>query len=574
MKQAVLVGMPNCGKSSLFQRLTGKHVKTGNRAGVTVEALSARVRGCDWTLTDLPGIRSADPVSEDEIVTADFLRRNAPDLVIAVLDATAFSDQYPLLSDLHRRFFPSRPVLWVLNFCDELESIPSVQALESFRPLAVLCVSARTGAGVDRLRAVFGSDVLLPVPFLAPPAFRERLEICIGPPSHEKVGNTLRWDRLLLHPALGFPAFFLLMSGILFLTFGPPGEFLTDRFCALCLSPLRRLADSLLPDACWWAALLRDGVLGGVGAIAGFFPRLLLLFLLQTFLEQSGYLARASRLFDPFMRRLGLRGDAITPLLLGFGCSVPAILCTRGMKDADARRRCTCFLPVVACSARIPLCLLISDTYFPGAGWLLCALLWVLSGVLFLFFCALTARWERCPVPDCHTDPLPRLRMPSLPSMLGAVREQFLHFLSRAGGIIFLTSVGVWLLSHFRPGMAGMVPVEESALAALGGLLAPLLKPLGLNDWRIASALLSGIGAKEATLSTLGVLLGAGTAQTDLSAVLLASGILNRRSALSLLFFYLFYFPCAATLTVQSRPRRLLLPLAFAYLLAMILYQI
>lgn len=571
MKQAVLIGPPNCGKSSLFRLLTGKRARTGNRAGVTVEALSAPVPGSDWLLTDLPGLRAPDASSEDESVTVSFLRERTPDLVIAVCDATALSVQYPLLRAFHRALFPAVPAVLVLNFCDELERFPTPEDLSAL-PFPVLPLSARSGEGVERLRALFLPGARLPGAGVLPVSSARRLCAAVGAVSVRRIQNVARWDRVLLHPVSGGILFGILMASILWLVFGRFGNFLTDRFTALCVHPLAALFGGL-PVSGWLRSLLCEGILGGVGAILGFFPRLLLLFLLQTFLEQSGYLARAARLFDPLLSRFGLRGDAVTPLLLGFGCTVPAVLCTRGMKDACARRRCACYLPTVACSARIPLCLAVSDAFFPGHGWWICALLWVLSGLVFLSFCALDAKLRHAGTqPDCHGDALPMLRLPSVSDLLGAACEQLSHFFSRAGGLILLTSVGIWLLSHFCPGQAGTVPVERSALAVIGGFLSPLLSPQGLNDWRMVSALLSGIGAKEATLSTLGVLLGAEGG--DVGGALLASGVLTARSALSLLVFYLFYFPCTATLTVQKRPRRLLCPLLFAYLASALVYRI
>lgn len=571
MKQAVLVGPPNCGKSSLFRLLTGKRARVGNRAGVTVEALSASVPGSDWVLTDLPGLRALSASSEDESVTVSFLRERSPDLVIAVCDATAFSVQYPLLRELQRVLFPAVPAVLVLNFCDELERFPSPQALSAI-PFAVLALSARSGEGMDRLRALFLPGARLPAAGIPLHASLLRLSAAVGSASARRVQRVARWDRVLLHPVSGGILFGILMASILWLVFGRFGNFLTDRFTDLCVRPLAALF-AALPVSGWLRSLLCEGVLGGVGAILGFFPRLLLLFLFQNFLEQSGYLSRAARLFDPLLSRFGLRGDAVTPLLLGFGCTVPAVLCTRGMKDACARRRCACYLPTVACSARIPLCLAVSDAFFPGNGWWICALLWVLSGAVFLSFCALDAKLRHTGAPqDCHGDALPMLRLPSVSDLFGAACEQLSHFFSRAGGLILLTSVGIWLLSHFRPGQAGTVPAERSALAAIGGFLSPLLAPQGLNDWRIVSALLSGIGAKEATLSTLGVL--AGAEGGEVGGALLASGILTARSALSLLVFYLFYFPCAATLTTQKRPRRWLYPLLFAYVASAVIYRI
>ncbi len=573
MRQAVLVGAPNCGKSSLFRLLTGKHVRVGNRAGVTVEALTARVAGSDWLLTDLPGLRTLTPQSEDERVTVDFLHANRPDLVLAVCDATCFAAQYPLLCEMNRALFPAVPTVLVLNFCDELERVPSVERLSALSRVPFLPLSARSGAGIERVRTLFDAEAEPPKAENLSRALLAPLSEAVGPIRGRRSRTVAAWDRALLRPAVGFPLFFLLMAAVLWLVFGPLGTLLSDGFSALCLVPLSALFGRI-PAAAWVRSLLTDGILGGVGAILGFFPRLLLLFLIQTFLEQSGYLSRAARLFDPLFRRFGLRGDAVTPLLLGFGCSVPAVLCTRGMRDGCARRRCACYLPAVACSARIPLCLTVAEAFFGQNGWWVCALLWVLSGVIFLLFCALDARLSRVKaVPRSHSDALPLLRLPSVSDLLGAVFEQLAHFFSRAGGPILLTSVGVWGLSHFRFGQVGMVSVDQSMLAVLGGFLAPLFRPFGCGDWRIVSALLCGIGAKEATLSVLGVLLGEGT-PTGIGAALSASGILSARSALSLMVFYLFYFPCAATLVVQPRPRRLLLPLLFAYAAAVVVYWV
>lgn len=573
MKQAVLIGPPNCGKSTLFRLLTGKHVPTGNRAGVTVEASTAPIPGTDWQLTDLPGIRSANPSSADEEVTVQTLASVQPDLVLAVADATALAAQYPILLALHDRYFPAVPTVLLLNACDELERPVSASALQRFLPASILPLSAQTGMGIDALRALFRSPERLPTAAFLPPERLLELLQRVGGVSKARTRTVARWDRWLLHPILGFGIFALVSVTILWLTFGAVGSFLTDRFCAFCLSPLFALVRRLvLPE--WLRALLTEGLLGGVGAVLEFLPRMLLLFLLQTFLEQSGYLARAARLFDPVLKRFGLRGDAITPLLLGFGCSVPAVLCTKGMKDRRAGARCACFLPTVACSARIPLCITVSNAFFPGDGWWICALLWLASGVCFLLFCLLDARpWQASAPACCHWDDLPRLRLPSAAEWLNATCEQLVHFFTRAGGTILLTALAVWLLSHTRLGRPGLVPVSDSLLAQLGGWLAPLLAPIGLQDWRLVAALLAGLGAKEATLSTLGVLLETGGAQ-GVGTALLSSGLLSARSAFSFLVFYLLYAPCTATLSVQPRPRKWLLPLGFAYLLALAVYRL
>ena len=397
----------------------------------------------------------------------------------------------------------------------------------------------------------------------------------LGPVRARTRRRSERLDRLFLRPACGVPLFCLLMAGVLFLTFGPVGETLSAGFSRLLLALPAALVARLPSGAPeWLRSLLREGVLGGVGAVLSFLPRLALLFFFQAALEQSGLLARVNRLADPLLRRFGLRGDAVTPLLLGFGCSVPAVLCTRGMKDARARERCARFVPAVACSARMPLCLTVADCCFPGAGWMVCGAVWLFSGRCFLGFCALTAGRGRRSPPALHADPLPRWRLPAPRELAGSVLEQVLHFAGRAGGLILLFSVLVWLLSSFRPGQAAPVAPGQSLLAALGGAMAPLLRPIGLGDWRIAAALLAGVGAKEAALSTLGVLLGGGA--RPLSEAIAASGLLTPASALSLLVFYTLYFPCAATVAVLGRGQRrwLWLPLVFAYLLAFLVFRL
>lgn len=590
-----MLGMPNCGKSSIYHLLTGKRVPTGNRAGVTVESDAAPVIGSGKhvLLTDLPGIRSCRPASEDEAVTLRYIQSHTPDLLIAVLDATDIERQLPPICELLQAAHAAN-LLIVLNFCDELEQFPDRECLTRALGMPVLAVSARTGHGIEALLATVRTLAYRehsractdPLSEKAPidcslcrmehtcAAALRRLSECLPPVSSKRQNATRKIDRLLLRPAIGIPLFLVLMLLILWLTFGAPGEALTSGFCSCVLTPLsfliRRLSQSA-PE--WLSLLLVNGVLGGVGAVLSFLPRLLLLFLFQALMEQSGFLARMTRLFDPMLRKFGLRGDAVTPLMLGFGCSVPAILCTRAMKDCAARRRCASLLPAVACSARMPLCLLISNTFFPRAGWAVCALVWLLSGVCFLCFCALAAKWERrTAMPEQHADTLPRWRVPDGRELIAEVWAQALHFLTRAGGTILLFSLLICLLSGFRPGTPGPVSPEESILADIGRVLSPVFLPTGFGDWRLIAALLAGIGAKEASLSTLGILLG----DRPLGETLLASGILTPASAVSFLIFYTLYFPCVATVSALRREERRLLwlPPVFAYLLAAAFFQI
>ena len=215
MRQAGLVGAPNCGKSSLFRLLTGKHVRVGNRAGVTVEALTARVAGSDWLLTDLPGLRAVAPQSEDERVTVGFLHANPPDLVLAVCDATCFAAQYPLLCEMNRALFPSVPTVLILNFCDELERIPSANALTVLSRVPFLPLSARSGMGVEQVRTLFADGAELPKVGLLSRALLAPLSAAVGSVRSRRRRAVAAWDRALLHSAVGFPLFFALMTAVL-----------------------------------------------------------------------------------------------------------------------------------------------------------------------------------------------------------------------------------------------------------------------------------------------------------------------------------------------------------------------
>lgn len=591
MKTIALFGMPNCGKSSLFNLLSGGHAPTGNRAGVTVTAQSVPLplpgvaEPC--RLTDLPGIRSLSPSSADERAALAALDANhAPDLLLFVCDATDLPRQRELFTGLLSFLSAHRlciPILFVLNFCDELKAFPDGERVREILGLPSAAVSARTCRGIDRLKRQIAEQLAAPCsrcaslcrcPRIGEAEF-DRLERFLGGVREPLLQRTRVLDNILLRPLTGIPLFLLLTAGILFAVFGAPGDFLCDRFRSLLLDPLFAWignATASLPP--FWHRFLCGGILGGVGAVLDFLPRLTLLFFLQSLLEQTGALARLSRLADRPLSAVGLRGDAMTPLLLGFGCNVPAILCTRSMKDGDAAKRCASCLPVVACSARMPLCFAVADAFFGNRGWIVCALIWVYSALFFLLLCALFRRLSGARGRGLrHEDPLPRWRFPSPTELLSSLLENLSHFLLRVGGTVFFLSVLIFFLTSVGAGFA-ILPEGEtdgSFLAAASRAIAPLLAPLGFGNWQTCAVLLSGFGAKEASLSTLGILLGTGS---PVSASLASSGFLSARSAVPFLLFYSTSFPCAATVAALRAEKRGLLPLLpiflFSYLFAMI----
>lgn len=594
--RAVLVGAPNCGKSSLFNRLTGGHAYVGNRAGVTVGASAGRIsaarlpRAGGAQLIDLPGIRSLTPQGGDEEISCYVLLATAataapdapvpmstppPDLIINVLCATTLERCIALTLEL-REALPGRPMLCVVNMCDELErggERLELERLEQRLGLPCVAVSAATGAGLDRLYA--RADALLvqhdgrtgPA---APTSRSARARLaaqiaaeCVRParPRPADVTGatgpaprstlTDRVDRLLTHPIWGFAILLAVMAAMFTIIFGPPGDRLTALLEAVLLrlpeAGVEWLCDRGLPTAA--QLILRRWLLGGVGAVLSFLPKIMLLYLLLALLEDSGYLARAAYLADPLTRRFGLSGHSFISVVLAFGCSVPAIAATRTLSDRAERRRCTMLLPLIPCSARLPMYLLLSGVATGGAvtapRYLLLLALYLLPCAVFLVLSALLRRGQSLPP---FIVELPRYRLPRPGVVLHGSLYQCGDFLRRAAGTVFLSSGVVWLLSALTPTLRLTDDPELSLLAAAAGLLTPLLRPLGLRDWRLTAALLAGICAKEGAVATLGVLTpGSGALTARLAACL------SPASAVSLGVFYSMYLPCAATIAAMRR---------------------
>lgn len=601
MKTIALVGSPNCGKTTLFNAVTGLHQHVGNWAGVTVERKEGTQNGLKWV--DLPGVYALSPYSAEEKVTIDYLSGGDYDEILQIVDATALARGLYLTHQLTQL---SRPMTIALNMMDECRKrgiTIDTEKLSARLGIRVLPMSARDGTGVPELLRALKDGAKTPksppsAPYTAiiqrmksampagnlPPEFRawKALEgdemgaaeaaragqaqlraqsgisaaaaisalryawaddLCAavrqGNPDNPTRADAI--DALVLHPVLALPILAGLLALMLSLAFGRFGSGLSDGLTNIILM-IQSALDGVLRH--WQVAealrrLIVEGLMTGVGSVVSFLPMLLILFACLSMLEDSGYMARAAFLMDRPMRALGLSGRSFIPLLLGFGCSVPAALSARSMRGERDRRFTLLMIPFVSCSAKMPVFAALS-TLLPGGAWMIFALC-----ALGISLAALIAQILRKTVfpgeSAAFVMELPPYRLPLMSSVLRKVLRRTGEFLSRACSVILLSSVVVWLIGRFTWTGAWAASTQESILGSIAGAIAPIFAPLGFGSVAVTAALLTGLLAKESIISTLAVLAGQGSIRAVLSASLPTPA-----AALALMTFVLLYPPCAA----------------------------
>lgn len=631
-----LAGNQNCGKTTLFNRLTGSNQHVGNFPGVTVDRKDGEIKNhADTLITDLPGIYSMSPYSNEEIVTRKFLLDEKPKGIINIIDASNIERNLYLTMQLMEL---NIPMVVALNMMDEVRKNGGsvlVNEMEQLLGVPVIPISAAKNEGIEELtdhalhiakyrecpgrqdfcishgtseqtavhRCIHAIMHLIedhaeaaeiPIRFAASKLIegdslvedklklsqneKEMIEhiivqmeqergldraaaiadmrfhfiksICqqtvIKPSESKEHARSIKIDKILTGKYTAIPSFIAIMGLVFWLTFSVIGKGLSN-LLDLGISHLTTLVDGLLTKANIndvLHSLIIDGIFNGVGNVLNFLPIIVTLFFFLSLLEDSGYMARVAFVMDKLLRKAGLSGRSIVPMLIGFGCTVPGVMASRTLSSERDRKMTILLTPFMSCSAKLPIYGFFAAAFFPNNSAIVMILLYAL-GIATAVFMAMIMKlsiFKGEPVPFVME--LPNYRMPSAKSVCQLLWEKAKDFLQRAFTVIFIATIVIWFLQTFDTKFNLVENSQDSILATIAGFIAPIFKPLGFGDWRISTALITGFMAKESVVSTLSVLLGSGVKITS---------ILTQLGAASLLVFCLLYTPCVAAIASIKR---------------------
>ena len=585
------IGNPNCGKTTLFNAYTGANLKVANWPGVTVERKEGRLEynGREYKLVDLPGIYSLGAHTPEERVSRDYILSGGVDMLVNVADASTLERSLYLTLQLLEL---GKPVVLALNMMDIVRKRGlkiNMRLLSELLGVPVVPVSAREKAGLDDLIGAVadyrGGRDHRPLHANGVAGPQQRYKIIENIAVRVVAGGgaldfTGRADRLLTHKVLGLPIFLLIMAGVFFCTFAV-GDWLKDYFGVLLYFAGRLVSAGLIAVRAHGLvySLVIDGVMAGVGGMLSFLPNIFILFLALALLEDSGYMARVAYIMDGIMGRFGLSGKACLPLLLGFGCTVPAVMASRTLESRRDRLRVMLLAPFMSCSAKLPVYVLFTGLFFPGRAVIILYSMYITGVLVAALSAAAVNKISGGKQEHMLLIELPEYKMPGAQVIFIYIWDKVKDYLSRAGTVILAASVILWLVLNFGPsGHTGDISGSFGAL--LGYYITPVLEPAGLGWWQVGAALLAGLAAKEIVAASFMVLFAADSAG-GLAAALsdIGFGALN---AYALMVFCVLYPPCVAALAVIKRESGSWRWLAFvagfqvgvAWLAAVLIYRV
>lgn len=662
MISIALAGNPNCGKTTLFNALTGSNQYVGNWAGVTVEKKTGKTKDGKFNIIDLPGIYSLSPYSMEEIVSRDYIIKEKPQAIINIIDGTNIERNLYLSVQLVELGIP---MVLVINMMDDVKAQGTTIDtcyLSKLMGMPIIPISARKGDNIDEvlrqieyvvnnnitppeinfdtntqnaLNAIFSEiyseNKNIPYSFYSSKilegdkrvikelklsekqsknveAIAKRYEntgeygdretmladaryrfiedvtkkCVVKGKSDEKLTVSDKIDLIVTNRFLALPIFLLIMMIIFSLTFGSVGTFLSDlieKFFGNILSPAVENFLDKVDSPQWTASLIINGIINGVGGILTFLPQIAILFLCLSILEDSGYMARAAFITDRFLRKLGLSGKSFIPMIMGFGCTTPAVMATRTQENINERRMTILLIPFMSCGAKLPIYALFAGVFFAAHQGLIVFSMYIIGFLLAIIIGLILKKTYFKSNQAPFIMELPAYRLPLISSVLKNTWDKCKGFLIKAGTIIFAMSIIIWLLQSFTPTLHYTDDSSVSLFAYLGGLIAPIFKPLGFGNWKTGVSLLSGLVAKEAVVSTMLVLYSAAN-EAALSGAILSA--FTPLSAFSFMVFCLLYMPCiSAFVTIKKETGSIkwafasaVMQCTVAYIVSFLIYQI
>lgn len=554
MTNVALLGNPNVGKTTLYNGLTGSNQYVGNWPGVTVDKKEGFFE--DIKIVDLPGIYAMDTFSNEEKVSKKFLEEGDVDVILNIVDASNLNRNLYLTTQLKKFDKPIILALNMIDICDSKGIVIDYEKLKKELNVEVIPIIAGKNIGIDKIKdrlkeGNFKKDnAIKKYDFKSEKEAYEFIEKILNKCVTKNLKNeetfTEKLDKYVLHPVLAYPIFILLMALMFQLTFSWVGQPLSDLLSDLLdNNVIPFISEILSNNSPWFRSLIVDGIVAGVGGILVLLPIILVLFICITLLEDSGYMSRVAFMMDKLMRKMGLSGKAFIPMIIGFGCSVPAIMTARTLESEKDRKLTALLVPFMSCNARLPVYTVFASVFFTNHRGLIVGSLYLLGIVIAFLLGILLKNTYFKKDEEPFIIEIPEYKMPKFSSVLNVTADKAFDFLKKAGTLIFAMSVVIWVLSNFN--LSGMVEeVNDSILASIGNVIAPIFTPLGFGNWQSAVSLLSGLLAKETVLSSMEVIF-SGNLQTVLTAHF------NSLTAYSFLAFILLYTPCISTVGTMKK---------------------